>query len=86
MDPTIEWSDESTGRERKLSCHRPSGYEARILVSGNQLSARVWKPHEARDAFVVSPKSYADTEIEPTVSKVKAEIEQRLQQLENGHS
>jgi hypothetical protein len=86
MDATIEWSDERMGRERKLSCHRPSGYEARILVAGNELSARLWKPHESRDSFVVSPRAYDDSEIERTVERVKAEIEQRLEKLESGHS
>jgi hypothetical protein len=85
-DPTMEWVEEGGGQSRRLICHRSSGYEADIVVEGNKLSARLFKPHEVRDSFSMGPESYPEAEIENRVERVKAEIEDRLEELECGHS
>ena len=82
----IEWKEERGTGLRRLVCLRPSGYEARILVFGNELSARLGKPQESRDTFAVAPHEVAAEDVEPTVERLKAEIESRLDTLESGHS
>jgi hypothetical protein len=82
----IEWKEETGAGMRRLVCLRPSGYEARILVFGNELSARLGKPQENKDSFAVPPHAVPAEEVEPTVERLKAEIASRLDLLENGHS
>jgi len=82
----VDWSEEMSGGLRRIVSLRPSGYEARIVVAGNNVSARLGKPEEDKDTFAVPPHSVPPTEIEPTVERLKAEIEEQLAVLESGHS
>jgi hypothetical protein len=82
----VDWTEERSGGARRIVALRPSGYEARIVVVGNDVSARLGKPQESKDSFVVAPHGVPADEVEPTVERLKAEIEARLAQLESGHS
>jgi hypothetical protein len=82
----MEWVEQQSGGTRKLTCRRPSGYEASIVVTGRELTARLWKTTELRDTFALPPQELPPEEVEPTVARVKAEIESRLETLEDGHS
>jgi hypothetical protein len=82
----MEWEEERQGGSRELRCKRPSGYEAAIIVTGNELAARMWKARENRDTFALPPHEVPPDQVEDAVTRVKEEIESRLETLEDGHS
>jgi hypothetical protein len=82
----MEWTEERSAGSRRWSCQRPSGYEASIVVAGTEVTARLWKAAECRDAFALPPLRLAAEEVEGTVQRVQAEIEARLDVIEDGHS
>jgi hypothetical protein len=82
----VEWREERAEAIRRFICQRGSGYEGRIVVVGNEVSGRLWKPQECQDAFAMPPQPYAPDELEPAVERLKAAMEERLEELESGHS
>jgi hypothetical protein len=81
-----DWEEERGAGLRRLICHRPSGYEARIVVAGNEVSARLWRPREGCDSFTLAPAEYPPGDVPGTVDRIRAEIEDRLDEIESGHS
>lgn len=84
-DTTIDWTEDRIGFSRRLTCVRTSGYEARIVVDGDQLSALLWKRSE-RAAFTVPALTCTPAEVDPLVERVKEQIAACLEELESGHS
>lgn len=82
----VEWREERSGDARLLVALGPGGYRARILVSESDVSARLGRPQEERDSFVVTVQGLLADEVSPTVERLKLKIEERFEQLEDGHS
>jgi hypothetical protein len=82
----IEWREESSGDARRLIALGPGGYRARIEVVGDEVSARLGRPQEDHDGFVVSAHGLPPDQVDATVERLKLEIEERFEVLENGHS
>lgn len=82
----VDWREERSGDDRQIVALGPSDYHARVSVVGNNVSARLWKPHECRDSFVMALHGVTGDDVEAAVDRLKAEIEERFERLEDGHS
>ena len=82
----VEWREESSGDARRLIALGPGGYKARIEVVGDGISARLGKPQEDHDGFVLEAHGLPPDEMDATVERLKLEIEERFEVLESGHS
>jgi hypothetical protein len=82
----IEWREERSRDARRLIALGPGGYKARIEVAGDEVSARLGRPQEDHDGFVVEAHGLPLDEVDATVERLKQEIEQRFEELESGHS
>jgi hypothetical protein len=81
-----EWKEESGPGLRRWVRARPSGYEACVVVRGDLLSARLWRPRESKDVLSVAPHPVRPEEVEHAVAELKAAIDRELAELESGHS
>jgi hypothetical protein len=86
MSAAMDWEVESGEGVRRWILLRPSGYEASIVVAGEELTARLCKRQECREAYALPPQAVPPPDIDDTVARVKNEIEERLESLESGHS
>jgi hypothetical protein len=82
----VEWREENSGDARLLVALGPGGYRARIAVTQGDVSARLGRPQEERDSFVVTVQGLLDDEVAPTIERLKLKIEERFELLESGHS
>lgn len=82
----VEWREEHSGDARRLIALGPGGYKARIEVAGDGVSARLGRPQEDHDGFVVEAHGLPLDEVDATVERLKEEIEERFEVLESGHS
>jgi hypothetical protein len=82
----VEWREEHSGDARRLIALGPGGYKARIEVAGDEVSARLGRPQEDHDGFVVEALGLPLDEVDATVERLKQEIEERFEVLESGHS
>jgi hypothetical protein len=82
----VEWREEQSGDARRLIALGHGGYKARIEVAGDEVSARLGRPQEDHDGFVVEAHGLPLDEVDATVERLKQEIEERFEVLESGHS
>jgi len=80
-----DWAEERAPGLRRWVCSRPSGYEARVVAREGEVAARLWRPHEAKDTLV-ELREVRPEDVERTVAELQQVIEQRLVELESGHS
>jgi hypothetical protein len=81
----MEWVEQRRGGSRELTCKRPSGYEASIVVTGREVTARLSKARED-NTFVPPAEALAAGDLEQVVTRLRAELESRIETLEDGHS